>query len=367
MAKGKRGVMRAMELRDLDEVVAQYRSIADGAAHRPLAEVTAKLRAMMLDQPSFPDDAPHSLVHEGSDGRIVGFMGVIPRKWQIGERTVVGATTTGFVVDAEHPDSLVSALWLARGSISQGQDFSFVDRPTPTVVQIFGKVGAEILPGHGYNFRLPLRRNEVMRLQLRERVRYRRWWPAVAPLDPVARKVAEALDARQPREFGDDESSSLQLEPATAQTLFETRRALATYYGPCLVDDEALCRWQYDYMATYGSRGDFRWTIARAKGKPVGWILYYVRDDQPSEVTSIIALPKYKTALVAALLRATYDDGCTALIGTVGAAMAHELIEVGAIIDSCDRIQVRTRDPEIMNAFRSNRAVITGLEGEVWV
>ncbi len=367
MAKSKRGQMRRMEHRDLDAVVAQYRTIAPGAANRPLAEVTDKLRSMMLEQPSFGDDAPHSLVHEGSDGRIVGFMGVIPRRWQLGERILLGATTTGFVVDAEHPDSMVSALWLARGSITQGQDFTFVDRPTPQVVQIFGRVGAEVLTGHGYDFRMPLRRHEVARQDLEGRLRYRRWWPAVARLGPLGRRIASELDARRPLTLPTAKEAAVDLEPATADTLYEARKALATYYGPCLVDDEALTHWQFDYMANYPSRGDFRWFIARSGGQAVGWMLYYVREDQPSEVSSIIALPKHKQAMVAALVRSTYHDGCTSLIGTTGAAMAHELIERGAIIDGGDRIQVRSKDPEIMSAFRSNRALVTGLEGEVWV
>jgi len=353
-----------MERRDLEQVVAQYRTIGAGAARRPLDEVTTTLRQMMLEQPSFGDDAPRSLVHEGRDGRIVGFMGVVPRRWQLGSRMLVGATTTGFVVDARHPDAMVSALWLARRSIAQGQDFTFVDRPTPTVVKLFGLVGAEVLPGHGYDFRLPLRQHEVARMRLRERVRYRRWWPAVAPLDRVARRLATALDARGPRP---DDVSAVQLEPATADTVLETRRSLATHYGPCLVDDAALSRWQFDYMASYRSRGEFRWLVARAKGEAVGWMLYYVRDDQPSEVTSVIALPRHKAAVVGALVRAAYDDGCTALIGTAGAAMAHELIDHGAVIEGADRIQVRSRDPEVMAAFRTNRALVTGLEGEVWV
>lgn len=366
MAKSRKDGTGAMQERDLAEAVDLYRTIGLGALRRPLDEVTDKLRTMMLLQPGFGPDDPKSLAHRGADGSLVGFMGVVPRRWKIGDDVVIGATTTGLVVRREHPEALVSALWLGRGGVRQGQAFSFVDRPTPGVVEIFAKLGAEVFPGHGYNFRMPLRAHDETRLRLREHVRYRRWWPAVSSIDRAARAVASHFDERTPPTLPDDDRT-LTLEPATAQSLYETRLSLAEYYSPCLVDDEALAQWQFDYMATYTSRGRFRWFIARVKGKAVGWMLYYVRDDQPSEVASVVALPKHKKAVATALVRATLQDGCTSLIGTIGGAIAHELLDLGAVIESGDRIQIQSKNPAIMDAFRSNRALITGLEGEVWV
>ncbi|MEM6991468.1 MAG: hypothetical protein AAF721_13250 [Myxococcota bacterium] len=356
-----------MELKDLDAVVTQYRTLGEGAARRPLAEVTDKLRTMMLDQPSFDGEAPHSLVHEGSDGRIVGFIGVVPRKWKVGDRTLIGATTTGLVVDPEHPDRMLSALWLTRGAHRQGQDFTFVDRPTPTVTKFSASLGGEGYPGHGFNFRLALREHEASRQEFRDRVRYRRWWPAVAAVERAVRPVTAALDNRRPRELPTAAQAAVDLEEATAATLHEARCALSEHYGPILIDDEALAQWQFDYMATYASRGDFRWFVARARGAIVGWVLYYVRDDAPSEVASLVALPNHSAAVSAALIRQAYDDGCSSIFGTVSGAVVHDLLDFGGVVDSTDRVWVQANHRENQALFRTNRTLITGLEGEVWV
>jgi len=227
---------------------------------------------------------------------------------------------------------------------------------------------SHVLPGHGYWWRLGLRPTEDARQRLRERLRGRRYWPILAPFDGAARRLAHTWDNRRPRPPAMRRADDLVVEPMTAATLLEARLALAEVYSPCLVDDAALATWQYDFLADYPSRGDFRWFIARrSDGAPVGWFLYYVRREQPSEVASVVAAPKWRHAVVAAMIEHAMRDGCTGLFGTTSAVMAHELIDAGAVIDGADRLLVSARDPAVLEALRSSQALVTGLESEIWI
>lgn len=372
------GRARPIEPRDLPRVVELYRSIAPGALLRPEAEVRRKLDECLLQCP-FPDaGAARSVVHEGSDGRLVGFLGVIPRRWRFRDRTLVGVAATGMVVDSTHPEVMHSALWLTREGLGQSYDVSLCDKPTELVVKMRTGPGvsrgasnnvvfrSHVITGHGYCWRLPLARTDDARQRVRERLRWKRYWPALAPLDRVAERAATAWDRRHPRPMP-AKSDAVVLDAMTPQALLETRLALAEAYTPILVDDAPLAKWQYDYLADYPSRGGFRWFVARAGGEPVGWILYYVRRGMPSEVASIVALPRHRAAVVAALLDCAMQDGCTGLAGTTSGVMAHELIEAGATIDAVDRLLVSARDPEVLEGFRSSQMLMTGLESEIWI
>ena len=371
------GKTRPLVRGDMPQVTELYRSIGEGARSRPVDEVMRKLTECFVDVP-FPDEgAPTSLVHEGSDGRLAGFIGLIPRRWTFHGETIVGLATTGLVIDPNHPDTKHTALWLTRDGLGQKQyGFSITDKPTNVVTKMrTGGAGkstnvvwrSHVITGHGFRFRIGLRGIEDARQQLRDRLRWRRYWPLLAPLDRVARRFASAWDDRHPRSLASKPKDDLTFEPATAAAVHETRKALAEAYTPCLVDDPALAKWQYDFLADYPSRGAFHWYIARVGGEPVGWFLYYVRVDKPSEVASVVALPRWKSAVCAAMLDHARRDGATGLIGTTSGVMAHELIELGATIIRADRLLVACRDEKLLEGFRKTDALITGLESEIWI
>ncbi len=363
----------------MPEVTELYRSIAAGARARAYDEVLRKLTECFLEIPFADPGAATSMVREGADGRLAGFFGLIPRRWQYNGRLLVGVATTGMVIDPNHPDAKNAAQWLTRSGLGQAYDFSICDKPTDLVTKMRTGRGSarsvstnvvfrsHIITGHGYRWRIGLRNTEDARQRMRALVRWRRYWPALAPLDRVARRLAQAWDARRPRPVGGKAVDRLALEDATPASLFEARLALAEVYSPCMVDDAPLAKWQYDFLADYPSRGRFRWLIARVNGAPVGWFLYYVRQDQPSEVASVVAVPEFRAAVVAAMLECAHKDGCTGLVGTTSGVMAHELIEAGATIFRCDRLLVAARDPEVLEAFRSSRTMVTGLESEIWI
>jgi hypothetical protein len=371
------GSVRPLERGDMPQVTELYRSIGEGARGRPADEVMRKLTECFVDVP-FPDaGAPTSFVHVGSDGRLAGFIGLIPRRWKFHDETVIGLATTGLVVDPNHPDAKHSTLWLTREGLGQKEyAFSITDKPTDVVTKMrTGGAGkstnvvwrSHVITGHGFRFRIGLRTIEDTRQRLRDRLRWRRYWPVLAPIDSAVRRVAHALDDRRERPIAGKRADDLTFEPATAASVHDTRLALAKAYTPCLVDDPVLAKWQYDFLADYPSRGAFHWYIARAGGEPVGWFLYYVREDKPSEVASVVALPRWKTAVCVAMLEHARRDGATGLIGTTSGVMAHELIELGATIIRADRLLVACRDEKLLEGFRSTHALITGLESEIWI
>jgi hypothetical protein len=371
------GFTRPIARADMPQVTELYRSIAEGARARPADEVQRKLTQCFVDVPFAGEDVPTSIVHEGSDGRVAGFIGLIPRRWRFREQTIIGLATTGLVIDPRHPDVKHTALWLTRDGLGQkNYAFSITDKPTDAVTKMrTGGAGkstnvvwrSHIITGHGFRFRIGLRGLEDTRQRLRDQLRWRRFWPVLAPIDRAARRLAPLWDDRRPRPVGGKRNDDLTFEPATAASLHETRLALAEAYTPCLVDDPALAQWQYDFLADYPSRGEFRWYIARAGGEPVGWFLYYVRVDKPSEVASVIALPRWKSAVCTAMLEHAQRDGASGLIGTTSGVMAHELIELGATIIRADRLLVACRELELLEGFRSTHALITGLESEIWI
>ena len=88
----------------------------------------AYFKRVFLDNPS-RDDALPSLVYQEDDGRVVGFLGVVPRRMSMGGQQLQAAISSQFIVDPrsrsalarhEKPLTAFTRLWAPASRAASG-------------------------------------------------------------------------------------------------------------------------------------------------------------------------------------------------------------------------------------------------------
>src|SRR5262249_30690096 len=97
-----------------------------------------------------------SLVYEEADGKITGFLGVMPRSMRIGGRPIRAAISSMFMVEPNSRSSL-AAVQLMKTFISGPQDLSLADEATEGARALWERLGGHTSTLNSIYWTLPLR------------------------------------------------------------------------------------------------------------------------------------------------------------------------------------------------------------------
>src|SRR5215831_4519828 len=190
-----------------------------------------------------------SLVYEEADGRITGFLGVMPRAMRIDGRPIRAAISSMFMVDPNSRSSL-AALQLMKAFISGPQDLSLADEATEGARKLWERLGGHTSALNSMYWTLPLRPAGFVNLQMMRRVGFRILAKASLPfckaLDWALTVGGGRFHPPQPRLQG--ENLDLQTLLECARTLRDSRRLQPEY-------QETSLRWLLEKGQHEGSGG----------------------------------------------------------------------------------------------------------------
>src|SRR5262249_11002133 len=113
-----------------------------------------------------------SLVYEEADGRISGFLGVMPRSMRTNGRPIRAAISSMFMVEPSSRSSL-AALELMKAFISGPQDLSLADEATEGARKLWERLGGSTSALNSIYWTLPLRLAGFVNLRMARRDRLR--------------------------------------------------------------------------------------------------------------------------------------------------------------------------------------------------
>src|SRR5262249_20777825 len=188
-----------------------------------------------------------SLVYEEADGRITGFLGVMPRAMRIDGRPIRAAISSMFMVDPSSRSSL-AALQLMKTFISGPQDLSLADEATEGARKLWERLGGHTSALNSIYWTLPLRPASFVNLRMARRD----WYRTVAKASlPFCKALDSALAAgrgrfhpAQPRLRGESLDAQTLLE--CASSLWDSRRLQPEY-------QETSLRWLLETREHEGS------------------------------------------------------------------------------------------------------------------
>lgn len=347
--------------RDLPELLEVYLSVYPDRDEAP--DERAAYFRLILTQHPWPTDALPSLVCEDGQGRIVGFLGVLPRPMWLGGRAVRMAVSHHFMVDPSARQTL-AAVRLLRAFFGGGQDLSMCEA-SDEVRTIWEALGGSTALLQSLYWNRPLRPTAYAVSRLHARGLPRGMCAVLSPgcgvLDRGLLRIGRApFQLPKPRHRTEDADSATILE---CIEWFSRRMLLRPAYCQDSLD------WLLSILSRKRSAGQLCTRVVRSKaGERLGYYIFYANKGGSSQVVQIAAAPGAMGDVLDELLLDAYESGAIAVTGRLDPRFAEEISARAASLKYCNNwLLIHTSNPELERAIYTGNAFLTALEGEWWI
>lgn len=300
-----------------------------------------------------------SLVAEDRSGSLTGVLGVMNRPFEFRGRDITAAVSAELFVDPSARSSL-AGIQLLKKFLGGPQDISLADVANNSTRQIWTRLGGRSISTYGLNwmavlspcrFGLALGTGRSPQLRL------------TAPLARLADFVTRRFF---PSEI-ESNVAQLQTEPLTPQNYARLLPELTAAHTLRPTIDEAGAEWLWNRL-NFISRGagPSRQTLVLSRsGDPLGWYIYQWKPGRVARVSQLVAQPDAQAEVFGHLLRTLQQSNIPGAIGRLQPEFLEVLSDAGCLFRRRSRrVLVHSRDPELLDAFESNKAYLSLLDGE---
>lgn len=309
----------------------------------------------LFDNPATDPEIP-SLVYEGSEERITGFIGAQVRPMLFDGRPIRVASASHLVADPDERRP-IGAL-LLRAFLTGRQDATVTDTATHTVTRIWMALGGR--PRHlgGIEWVRLFKPGSVAANTLARKRR-----KESRPAELVAGALDTALSAPVGR-FLRPSAAEGAGEPLTPASMLEHMPAVTDSMRLVPHYDESYLEWLFGELGRVRPDGRSVATLVRTQGRVAGWYVYRLREGDLSEVAQVAArlddagcvldhLFEHASAGGAGGLRGRMEPHLLAAVGERRCGLRH----IGGRL-------VHSRHPDLVDAINSGSAMLSLLEGE---
>jgi hypothetical protein len=353
--------IRSLHPDDLSQVVALYRSYLAEPNVADDDELRMAFEQIFLGQP-LSDPAIPSLVFEGADGEILGFIGSLVHRMRFEQRTVRLACSSSLVV-APRARQLGAGGLLLRKYLAGPQDLTMTDTAGSATERMWKRLG-----GSMYHL------GSVTWLQLlhplRAAVGLRLWRLGRHQWLPLARPLCQPLDAVYSRFNNTNGSGDVEKhteEQLSPQLLIDHLRLGPQRFRLWPDYDAESLGMLFGHIGRSRSNGQLVKNVVRdARGQPLGW---YIASLLPSGIYRILGLaaaPGNEELLFRHVLHKAKDLDAAAVAGRLEPWML-EAFPRRTMMFLRVRFLVHARDEALCDAVRSSEALLTGLESDIWI
>lgn len=316
-------------------------------------------RDVFLNGPSQDPGLP-SLVYE-DHGRVVGFLGVIPRRLTMSRRRYQGAISSQFIVDPTCRVGLV-AVSLAKAFLAGPQDVSISDEANDTARRIWEGLGGSTSLLHSLHWTRPLRPARYALSLMRGRSHLRVLAAAAAPLAPLIDAIATRMR----------HSHLYQARPGVSAVDDLTEQTVLAYLprfvgaGSLRVEyDEPTLRWVLERAHQRRAQDTFRAAVIRNDQRIIGWYLFHVDQSWTAHVLQIVADPAAIGDVLDHLFHQAAEQGAAAVTGRLEPRFLQALSDKYCVLHRRGPwVLLHARRAELLHSFESGDAVFSRLDGE---
>ena len=270
----------------------------------------AYFRDVFLRGPS-QDPALPSLVYQEDNGRIAGFLGVMPRRVTMNGHQFRAAISSQFIAAPESRVAMV-AVRLAKAFLEGPQDLSISDEANDTAKRIWERLGGTASLLHSLHWTRLLRPARFVLSLMRNRPRVSILAAAAGPLAPFI----DAAATRMPN------SHLYQTKPGVSAVDDLTEQTILAYLpafvrsGALRVDyDERTLRWVLERARQRRADDTFRAAVIRNNQRIIGWYLFHVDASRIAHVLQIVADPAAIGDVLDHLFYQAAEQGAAAATG----------------------------------------------------
>lgn len=323
------------------------------------------LRELFLDPPCRADGI-HSLVHLREDGKVNGFMGVLPMRFTYRGKTLRSAIGGSFMVD-RHEDDPYAGARLLRAFQSGPQDLSLTETANDVSTAMWRRLRGTILTEYSLEWLRILRPAGFMAAIAAN---------AFAPA-ALARPLARPFDALL-RRRGSPPQWTHVADGEFAQTalvsedtdIAETVSLIRTFATTFALHPE-WSQSELERMVVEAQRKANYGTMVRRKvlsrgGKTVGFFVYYGNKGGIGRVIQVLSLPGHEGSVLDTLLDDATKRGLVALRGRGQPALVNAMLGRRFAFVHASSSIVHAKDRTLLEPFVTGQAFLNGFAGESW-
>jgi hypothetical protein len=347
--------LRPLVPRDAGALAALHTRVHPHSAWRSPAAYASYALEMLFRNPWVDPEIPSWAAEE--DGRLVGFLGVVPRRMLFGHRAIRLAVGCQLMVDPDKRASFV-ALELLRRLFGGPQDLTVADGANDASRGLWEASGGIASALHSLHWVQLLRPAQALLQLAGNRLR---------GLSVIANPVAAFADACMAR------LAPLKLQPGlregelNAQTLHEALRQVQSYALRPHYDVAAL-EWLLAEAAAKRRHGELQGAIVHDRaGRLIGWFLYYL-NGALSQVLQLGARRGCLDMLLEQLAHHARSRGARALEGRMEPSLTVPLRGRRVLMQNrAIWTLLHARDQSVLVPFLRGDAFFSRLEGEWWM
>jgi hypothetical protein len=359
----KTGGLRPAGADDLPAIVELFGRVYPDSGF-PTDTLAAHLRQVLIEHP-WRDERFPSLAYDDRTGRLVGFIGVLPRPMLAGGRPIVMAVGHHFMVDPRHRTTL-AGIQLLKAFVGGGQDLSICESAAD-VRRLWHAVGGTTALLYSPVWTRPLAPATYFASLLKERGRLRLLATGLSPLGRLIDRAATTV-GRSPYFLDNRAAGGWSVESIGAEALsghidrFSERCALRPRY------EARSLSWLLGLLAAKRSMGRLQIRVVHDRsGGVLGYYLYFAKPGAVGQVLQVGGRPEALGDVLGALAADARRHGALALSGRLDPRYLSEMSGPSSFKHTGNWLLVHSRDAAIERAVLAGDAFLTRLESEWWL
>jgi len=356
------GEIRPLQREDLKQVTSLYEHVARSGSRTPPRRLAEYFEETFFDHPWADPEIP-SLVYAEDDGRITGFMGSSVRRFTFDGRPVRIGVSGQLVADPEARGRAPGA-FLMNAYMNGPQDLAITDTASDLVRRIWEGVGGETFHLACVGWIRIFRPWQFLSGYRGRRERL----GAPGPSRPVLAGLDMAARAALGRVLRPERTAAAEGRDLSAKDLVENLETVTANLRLRPAYDEGFLEWLFGQLAVITGRGELRRRIVSSGGRVRGWYVYYLQPGGISQVLQIAGDERDVGDVLDDLFRDAHAGRSAGLQGRVEAHLLQPLSQRRALLHPSGYLAlIHGRDPDLLYAVQSGRALLTRLEGEWWM
>jgi hypothetical protein len=321
------------------------------------------LDELFLQNPWVESDIP-SYVFEDSQGRLVGFFGILPRRMSLQGKRVRLAFGSNFVVDPKSRSSM-AAIQLIRAFMKGPQDISITDSANESSRQMLRSLGFKVSPIYSQIWARPL---QPFRYALHGAARLKKN-NAIARLSSLVSPISALFDSA---------ATSISASPFHHSKLTTTAeeaspevilQCLGTIPGKNWLLPEYTIeslRWVLDFIEKRNAYGTIvKKAVRNQDGKLIGWYVFGIGEGKIGDVLQIGTEALSAKLVVNHLFQDASHQGLMGLHGRMEPQFMDELSRGACIfVRQGSWTLLHTKNLELVEPLLTGNAFFSRLEGE---
>jgi hypothetical protein len=352
--------VRALAPGDIPAVAGLFqRTLAERGRSTP-AGLASYLADLFLRHP-WQDPEIASRVYVAGDGRVRGFIGVLPLRLSFHGRLLRGAVAGSLMVDEPAEIPLAGAR-LLRAVATGPQHLGVSESANRLSQKMWEHASGEVLPFESIDWLRVFHPGRFLLAIARKRFAAAKLlWPAGTLIDRAVQRV----EHNPFRHEGERRGRAVE---ATDDLLLQEIPRLAADYALRPDWDAEILQFVLRHTQFKARHGPItrRLVYGAGNGAPLGCYFYYGGPGQIAWVLQVLARREFVKAVIGALFDETFDNGNVAVTGRAHPRLMPALLQHQSIFFARASTVVRTADQELLAAIRSGDALLTGIAGERW-